>query len=196
MDNEVALRVHHIVPRSRANGPGVRWVVWTQGCTLRCPGCFNPDTHALDGGTMIPVPTLLHQIATTHAIDGVSVSGGEPLQQWPALLALLTGVRMMGLSAIVWTGYAWPVVQRMAWWPVLATVIDVLIAGPYRADHHLGHGLRGSANKTIVTLSDRYTVADLLATPDGEVIIEPDGTLTVTGIAGSAPVVSHFRTKD
>jgi len=150
----------------------------------------------LDAGTLIPVPTLLRQITETPGIDGVSVSGGEPLQQWPALLALLTGVRTLGLSTIVWTGYPWPVVQRMAWWSALAAVIDVLIAGPYRSDQHLGHGLRGSANKTIITLSDRYTVDDVLATPDGEIIIGPDGVLTVTGIAGSAPVVSSFRAKD
>ena len=39
-------RLHAVAPRSAANGPGVRYVVWSQGCALRCPGCFNPKTHS------------------------------------------------------------------------------------------------------------------------------------------------------
>lgn len=38
-------RLHAVVPRSAANGPGVRYVVWSQGCALACPGCFNPETR-------------------------------------------------------------------------------------------------------------------------------------------------------
>ena len=43
---QVSAAIHAIEPRSRANGPGARFVVWLQGCTLGCPGCFNPATHA------------------------------------------------------------------------------------------------------------------------------------------------------
>src|SRR3972149_712339 len=42
----VILRLHALLPRSRANGPGMRAVIWFQGCTRGCPGCFNPETHA------------------------------------------------------------------------------------------------------------------------------------------------------
>ena len=45
-----AIRVHAVEPRSRANGPGARFVVWFQGCTLGCAGCFNPTTHDATGG--------------------------------------------------------------------------------------------------------------------------------------------------
>ena len=50
--------IHAIEPRSRANGPGVRFVVWLQGCTLGCPGCFNPSTHAAAGGRELDLASL------------------------------------------------------------------------------------------------------------------------------------------
>ena len=73
------LNVHAILPRSRANGLGVRTVIWLQGCTLRCPGCFNPGTHSAEPRLLMPEADLLARIiADQHEIEGVSISGGEP----------------------------------------------------------------------------------------------------------------------
>ena len=84
------LNVHAILPRSRANGPGVRTVIWLQGCTLCCPGCFNPGTHSAEPRLLMPEADLLARIiADQHEIEGVSISGGEPLQQPEGLLAMI-----------------------------------------------------------------------------------------------------------
>ena len=56
------LRLHAFLPRSRANGPGVRAVIWVQGCSLGCPGCFNPQTHAFSGGEVVTVEELFERI--------------------------------------------------------------------------------------------------------------------------------------
>ena len=56
------VRVHAIEPRSRANGPGARFVVWMQGCTLGCPGCFNPTTHDAAGGREVEVAEVAAQL--------------------------------------------------------------------------------------------------------------------------------------
>jgi anaerobic ribonucleoside-triphosphate reductase activating protein len=82
-------RVHAVEPRSQANGPGVRFVVWSQGCTLGCPGCFNPGTHpvtAAGAGEWPPGELAAAAAAQAGCIEGVTLTGGEPLQQ-PAAVA-------------------------------------------------------------------------------------------------------------
>jgi len=178
------LRIYAFVPFSRANGPGVRAVVWVQGCSLGCPGCFNPETHPFSGGEIVSVDELFYRIlALGDAIEGITVSGGEPLQQRRPLLALLRRVREETyLSVLVFTGYTWDEVQRMPDAEALLACIDVLIAGRYDQTQHLARDLRGSANKTVHFLTDRYTMSDLAAVPVVEVIIASDGEITVTGI--------------
>jgi len=179
-----SLRVHDFLPLSRANGPGARAVLWTQGCALGCPGCFNPQTHPAAGGELVPVEELFGRLAAlAGAVEGLTVSGGEPLQQRPALLALLRRVRRATpLSVLLFTGYTWEEVRRLPGADELPACVDVLIAGRYDAARHLARGLRGSANKTVHFLTARYTPADLEAVPAAEVVIAADGRVVVSGI--------------
>jgi len=182
--NEQALRVHAFVPYSRANGPGLRAVLWVQGCSLGCPGCYNPQTHSWTAGQLVPVRELAGRIAAlSGTIEGITVSGGEPLQQRPALLELLRCVRKeTTLSSIVFTGFAWEEVQRMPEAAALCSRVDVLIAGRYDAAQRLASSLRGSANKTMHFLTNRYGPADLNDVPCAEVILTPRGELLLSGI--------------
>lgn len=179
------LRVHSILPFSRANGPGVRAVVWVQGCSLGCPGCFNPGTHPFTGGQLTSTDDLFERILSLgQAIEGITLSGGEPLQQRPAVLDFLERVRReTPLSAILFTGFTWEEVAAMPEAGRFLACVDVLIAGRYVEARRLARGLRGSADKTLHLLTDRYTRADLETTPDGEVVLLPDGRLVVSGIS-------------
>src|SRR5512146_1753784 len=107
------LRLHHFLPASRANGPGLRAVIWVQGCTLNCPGCFNPQTHSTREGTLVDVNEVFQQIlALGTSIEGVTLSGGEPLQQVQPVLALLKRVRKeTSLSTLVFSGYTWQEIE-------------------------------------------------------------------------------------
>ncbi len=178
------LRLHAWMPCSRANGPGVRAVVWTQGCTLGCPGCFNPKTHPFDGGQELAVEELFGRIVALGGfIEGITLSGGEPLQQLPAVLALLRRLRAeTTLSVILFTGYEWAEVQAMPESDALLACVDVLIAGRYIAARRLAQGLRGSSSKTVHLLTDRYSLAGLEQAPSAEVIISPDGHVRISGI--------------
>jgi anaerobic ribonucleoside-triphosphate reductase activating protein len=182
--NDHVMRLHAFVPYSRANGPGIRAVLWVQGCSLGCPGCYNPETHPAGDGSLIPVDSLFAWIARlADTIEGISVSGGEPLQQRPALIELLRRVRNeTRLSVLVFTGYTWEEVQRMQGADELLGGIDVLIAGRYDQRRRLAHALRGSANKTVHYLTKRYTQDEIGSTPTTEVIIRPDGEAVTTGI--------------
>jgi anaerobic ribonucleoside-triphosphate reductase activating protein len=178
------LRLHHFLPASRANGPGNRAVIWVQGCSLGCPGCFNPATHPPRGGQVVAVDDLFQRLlALEQTIEGLTISGGEPLQQPAPLLALLQRVRQESrLSVLLFTGFTWPEVQRRPAAMALLAGVDVLLAGRYEAARRLARNLRGSANKTVHFLTGRYSPEDLQAVPPAEVIIAPDGQVVITGI--------------
>jgi anaerobic ribonucleoside-triphosphate reductase activating protein len=177
------LRIHAFEPFSRANGPGVRTVIWVQGCSLGCPGCFNPDTHSFEGGELVSTADLFQRILDLKdTIEGLTVSGGEPFQQRRPLLDLLRRVKKVSLSILLFTGYTWTELQTMPDAEALLTCTDVLIAGRYDASQRLTRGLRGSANQTMHLLTDRYTVNDLESVPSSEIFITPDGQVVVSGI--------------
>jgi anaerobic ribonucleoside-triphosphate reductase activating protein len=184
----VKVRIHAREPRSRANGPGTRFVIWMQGCTLGCAGCFNPGTHAAVGGEVIEVSALLAEIAgirtfTGHLmVDGLTLSGGEPLQQAPAALELLLGARRLGLSTLVFSGYTIDEIRAQALGPAVLAHVDVLVDGRYVAGDRVGSGLRGSANQQIHVLGRRHTRAEVEATPTAEIRIARDGSVVLTGV--------------
>ena len=175
-------RVHAIEPRSRANGPGARFVVWLQGCTLGCPGCFNPATHPDAGGTEHDVAELLARIEATAGITGLTLSGGEPMQQPAAALALVAGARARGLSTLMFSGYTIDEVRAQPLGAAVLAALDVLVDGRYVAAARLGAGLRGSANQTIHLLTGRHTLAEVEATPVAEIRIDRDGSAIATGV--------------
>ena len=178
------MRIAGFEPRSRANGPGARFVVWLQGCTLGCPGCFNAHTHDPGAGREVALDELTAALAAAHAAgaEGLSLSGGEPLQQPEAARQLLDAARALGMSTLAFSGYAIDEIRALPDGPEVLARLDVLIDGRYVARERLATGLRGSANQRIQLLTDRYTRADVEATPVAEIRIGKDGELTLTGV--------------
>ncbi len=178
----LTLRVHALLERSYANGPGRRAVIWAQGCSLHCDGCCNPDAQDSQGGTDMPVGDVVAWVRSTSDIEGITVSGGEPLQQPDAVEALLRKVRKAtDLSVVLFTGYEWNYLPGKPRLMNVARLADVVVAGPYRKRQHLGYALLGSTNQTIHLLTDRYTLTDLEAVPGMEVVLDR-GKAVMTGI--------------
>ena len=160
------IRLHAFESVSWANGPGRRAVVWFQGCTLGCPGCFNPATHNPQDGYEADTETLAADTLSLGAtIEGVSISGGEPFQQSAPLLDLLNRLADSHLSRLVFTGYTLPEIDRLPLGSSLLRQIDVLIAGRYAIAQHVGQALLGSANQQIHLLTNRYTLSQLVSVP-------------------------------
>lgn len=153
-----------------------------QGCTLGCPGCFNPTTHDATGGREVAVADLAAQLAAATDIEGLSLSGGEPLQQPDAAVALLDAARALGLSTLAFSGYSIDEIRALPRGAEILARLDVLIDGRYVASERLASGLRGSANQRIQLLSSRYTRADVEATPVAEIRIGPSGDVILTGV--------------
>jgi len=180
----VLARIHATEARSRANGPGIRFVVWFQGCSLGCPGCFNPATHRTAGGREVATDALVAEIAAAAraGTDGLTLSGGEPLEQPEAALALLRGARGLGLGTLAFSGFTLDEIRARPRGPEILAELDVLVDGRYVAGQRHGQGLRGSANQQIHVFTGRYRRADVEATPVAEVRIGADGAVILTGV--------------
>ena len=72
------LRVAGVIDESIVDGPGIRFVIFTQGCPHHCAGCHNPQTHDFYGGEQVPISRLLEDILENPLVSGVTLSGGEP----------------------------------------------------------------------------------------------------------------------
>ena len=183
------LNLHGLIPSSRVNGPGLRGVVFFQGCGRSCPGCFNEATHDLSRNKSITVEEVLS--AVPHGTEGLTLSGGEPFLQPRGLVALLRAARhTQGLSTVVYTGFTLEEVMAHEARREALPLVDVLIAGPYDQLRPEKTALaRGSTNQTFHFLSSRYTIDDFYLSARLEVTIGVDGTLTGTGFARlTAPV--------
>lgn len=192
-------RIHAYEPVSRANGPGRRAVVWTQGCSIRCPGCFNPATHNPESGRTIDTAELAREVlAQSGAIDGVTISGGEPTEQPEALLDLLTRLVNSRLSRMMFSGHTLEHIHTMRHGPAILAELDVLVAGPFIQTAPSPFPLLGSQNQKIHFLTGRHTPDEIARVPRMEVVIHKDGTRTVTGLGPArtktvcSPIRSHL----
>ncbi|TVQ08609.1 MAG: pyruvate formate lyase-activating protein [Leptolyngbya sp. DLM2.Bin27] len=102
-------RIHSIETCGTVDGPGIRFIVFTQGCPLRCLYCHNPDCQDIHGGTVTTVDEIMAQIAQTKTYlrnGGVTVSGGEPLMQPEFVAEIFRRCHQMGLhTALDTSGY-------------------------------------------------------------------------------------------
>jgi anaerobic ribonucleoside-triphosphate reductase activating protein len=202
IENEkIQIALHGIIPRTAANGPGIRFGIWVQGCSRQCPGCFNPEAQEIldqKAPDFIPqanigwieVSNLISMIEEEYrkeSLDGIIVSGGEPFDQPNALKELFIEVRKLGLSVVAFSGY---LLEELVENPQTTGIfkpiplIDVLIDGPYIETQPLECELRGSANQRIHLLTGRYREKDLVPRGPVEFIIRPDGLVFATGFSG------------
>jgi len=182
------LNVAAVRPRTCVNGPGWRAAVWVQGCTIRCPGCFNPDTHP-HVARQLWDPERLADVLLREDVEGVSILGGEPFEQAAACAALAHRVQLAGKSVVTYSGYTASALHAMALPAVrdLLAATDLLIAGPYvAAARNDGRGWHGSTNQEFVCLTTRYNL-DILRAVDSVPVVEIriDGArIDWTGIPG------------
>ncbi len=180
------LRVAHIIADTEAEGPGRRYALWVQGCSLRCPGCCNPEMFSADkGGHLRDVESLVSEIAATPEIEGVSILGGEPFEQAPALAAMCEKVKGLGLSVMVYSGYTLSELKekRTPVVDALLSQIDLLVDGRYlQTQPEMRRRWIGSSNQAMHFLSARYSPQDSRFTERNSVELRlVNGQLTING---------------
>lgn len=179
------LNIYHICKGSRALGPGLRYVIWVQGCRQCCKGCISPESRPLKINKLFSIDDLAADIIATQGIDGITISGGEPFLQAEQLIGLIERVQATRpeLNVLVFTGYT---IEQLSTKTArfLLSHIDVLIDGPYIEELNVEIGLRGSSNQRIHFLTPRLLPFKEELEHGGrnnEIVVDPDG-IQIIGI--------------
>jgi len=151
---DVSLRVAGVIEESIVDGPGIRFVLFLQGCRLRCPGCQNPQTWDFDGGTLVPSDEVLARIRENPLVHGVTFSGGEPFEQAEALLPLAKELKAQGYHLMAFSGFTLEQLVQKPECQALLEQLDLLVDGPFiEAQKSLDLRFRGSRNQRILNMS-------------------------------------------
>lgn len=152
------LNLHHIAYPIRSLGPGLRVGVWFAGCRRNCPGCMSPELQPPESGRLVAVERLAGRLLDIDApLAGVTISGGEPLDQPAALTELLSGLACARpeWSVILYTGYVMSEIEEDPERAHVLRMADALIAGPFDAASPQRHPLAGSGNQQVMALTER-----------------------------------------
>ena len=148
------LRISGYVKESIVDGPGFRFVIFTQGCDRNCPDCHNPETHDRLGGTEIDSEVLISMIESNPLLDGVTFSGGEPFYQAGELAQVARKCHAMGLNIITYTGYLFEDLERMPEAKALLDESDFLVDGPFiKEQKSYELVFRGSKNQRMIDMA-------------------------------------------
>ncbi|MGW2248890.1 4Fe-4S single cluster domain-containing protein [Kitasatospora sp. NPDC001660] len=149
---------------TRALGPGLRSVVWVQGCPFTCRGCMSPDWIPERPARFVAPEALAAELLADERVTGLTLSGGEPMAQASALAETVELARARrDLSVLCFTGHR---LERLREHPPhpdvprLLALVDVLVDGLYVAAHNAGRGLRGSTNQRVHRLNSRSQAED------------------------------------
>jgi len=161
------LRIAAIVDDTRAEGPGRRWALWVQGCSIRCAGCCNPEMFDERRGRSVGIDKLAARIAEAraHGVEGVTFLGGEPFEQAAGLAALAHRAKALAMTVMVFSGYTLDELRARGDAAELLALTDLLVDGRYdraRPEPRPPAGRRwiGSANQVMHFLSAAYSPDD------------------------------------
>lgn len=142
---------------SIVDGPGLRAVLWTQGCGHHCKGCQNPQTWSFDGGGLVPIDMVLDAIDELEYQDGITFSGGDPMYQVEACNIIADYAKKKGLNIWVYTGFTYEEVLELSkkdkTYMDFLSKIDVLVDGRFiLKERDMNLLFRGSRNQRLIDM--------------------------------------------
>lgn len=151
------MRIASIVRDSIVDGPGLRFVVFVQGCSHNCLNCHNPQTHDPSGGYESSIDEIIEQLKSDSLVEGVTLSGGDPFEQALACTKLAVEIKHFNPELTIWTytGYTYEqlVSSGNYEWQLLLDLTDVLVDGPFiesKKSYELK--FRGSSNQRLIDM--------------------------------------------
>lgn len=158
-------RIAGIKTESVTDGPGVRSLVFFQGCPHHCQGCHNPHTWAVDAGDELDLDDLWAQLKVSPLIMGVTLSGGEPFFQPQASTWIAKKFHNTGKNVWVYTGYVWEdLVNNID--PAIHNLLhecDVIVDGPFiQSLRNIDLLFRGSDNQRIIDVQQSLIKGELM----------------------------------
>jgi len=152
------MRISHTA-KTTCLGPGLRYVIWVQGCKKRCRSCINPDGWDIGGGIDVSVEKLVSEIKSERDISGITISGGEPFLQLDELIAFVDSVKKeTELDIMIYSGYSLKELIQMYGdrLDALFPNVDIFIDGEYVDELNDNSAYRGSENQKIYCFTERY----------------------------------------
>ena len=166
---------------SKVNGPGKRFVLWTQGCSKGCSECFNPETWSTNIYKEYSPIELFH-IIQNYEVDGITISGGDPLEQEDELLELLMLLSSIRFKKgiILFSGFTRAEISSNPIREQCLKYIDVLIDGRYEKNLKVDFSLRGSSNQEFYFFSNKISSDELHFDQEIEISLL-EGDIMMTG---------------
>lgn len=157
MKGKMKLRIFNILKNTKVEGPGVRYCIWTQGCSRHCRGCQAVHTWAHDGGKVFEVDEIISDILRQRGIEGITFLGGEPFEQAKACGLIAREVKKNGLSVLCFTGGLLEELRLEEKNRLLLENTDLLIDGAFEQEKlDYSRPWCGSSNQRYHFLTDRY----------------------------------------
>ena len=180
ISENILLNVADVVVGSYTNGPGKRIIIWVQGCTINCKGCFNEKLQPHVARHLVN-PELfaikIVELCKDNKCEGVTLSGGEPFQQSKALIKFLSIIKNNGLTTACFSGYKSITLLNSNDIHVKSLLknIDILIAGEFKVTNKYSNRTwYKNSDKDIVFLTSTYDSSDTFSDENVEYIMKND----------------------
>jgi len=152
---------------SIVDGPGLRAVIWTQGCSHNCKGCHNPGTHDFNGGGLVPVELVCEEIGKLKYHTGITFSGGDPMFQPEACNLIAEYSKSIGLDVWVYTGFTFEelisVSKHNPIYKKFLNNIDILVDGKFELEQrNLNLLFRGSSNQRLIDVKKTLELGQIV----------------------------------
>lgn len=176
------MNIAHIEEQSFIYGPGCRFVIWVQGCSIHCKGCWNTQMWSFNPNQIITVDDLMEKILNEKdSIEGITLLGGEPLDQFEEIKELVSKSKDNSLTVMLFTGYEMEEIIEKGWNSILNN-LDIIISGRYDYKKRtLNHQWIGSTNQEIHFLTDKYNESCLKNGNYVEITLIENGSTNILG---------------
>jgi anaerobic ribonucleoside-triphosphate reductase activating protein len=160
------IRLSGIISESIVDGPGIRMVLFAQGCKHNCDGCHNPETHSFTGGKLYNIDYIIDRVKKNPLLDGLTFSGGEPFEQAEAFSELAVKAKNIGLNVMSYTGYTFEHLlenNNIAGCSVLLNNTDILVDGRFdKTQRNILLKFRGSENQRVIDVKNSMSSKEIV----------------------------------
>ncbi|HAH70944.1 MAG TPA: anaerobic ribonucleoside-triphosphate reductase activating protein [Succinivibrionaceae bacterium] len=164
--DQTTLRIAGAVQESIVDGPGIRYVIFTQGCPFHCQGCHNQQSWDLNGGLEVRLKVLYDEMKRDPLVSGVTFSGGEPFIQPKPLTVFAKIVKAQGYSLWSYTGFTFEKLLDNPDRRGLLEQLDVVVDGQFiLSKKSLELDFRGSSNQRIIDVQQSLKTGKIVLSP-------------------------------